>query len=132
MLIGDLKTCWLLVRRFIQKLEYCKHRVKVATRFNQKSIVNIEHQYNTLFYFRLHDFVSRHCIQHVVKELEKVKFIGSEKDACGCFIRTTHGLPCACQLAGIQIQGEHVLLESIHVFWNKLNIEEHKVTQEDR
>lgn len=53
------------------------------------------------------------------------------KDVCGCFIRTTHGLPCVCQLVGIQIQGEVVPLESIHVFWKKSYIQEHGVTQED-
>lgn len=75
----------------------------------QKSIVNIEHRYNTPFYTNLQGFVSRQCIQHIGKELEKVKFVGASKDACGCFIRTTHGLPCACQLVGFQIQDNHVL-----------------------
>lgn len=50
---------------------------------------------------------------------------------CGCFIRTTHGLPCACQLAGFQIQGNHVPLDPIHVFFKKLHIEEHDVNHED-
>lgn len=40
-------------------------------------------------------------------------------------------LPCVCQLAGIQIQCDLVLLESIDVLWKKLNIEENEVTQED-
>ncbi|CAL5215333.1 unnamed protein product [Lathyrus oleraceus] len=74
----------------------------------QKSISNIEYRYDTPFYTNLHGFVSRQCIHHIWIELEKVKFIGTSKDACGCFIRITHGLPCACQLAGFQIQGKHV------------------------
>lgn len=76
----------------------------------------------------MHDFVSRQCMQHVKKELERIKFVGCDKDACGCFIRTTHGLPCACELACLRIQGESILLESIRVFWKKLYIEEHEVT----
>lgn len=69
----------------------------------QKSIVNIEHQYNTLFYTKFHGFVPRQCIQHIRKEIERIKFIGASQDACGFFIRTIHGLLCACQLSGFQI-----------------------------
>lgn len=35
----------------------------------QKSIVNIEHRYNTPFYTNLQRFVSRQCVQHNQKEL---------------------------------------------------------------
>ena len=79
----------------------------------------------------MHGFVSRHCIQHIGKELERVKFIGTNKDICGCFIRSTHGLPCVCQLAGFQIQGLLIPLEPIHVFWKKLHIQEHTDGPED-
>lgn len=67
----------------------------------------------------------------VYKTLEMVKFVGSNKTACGCIIRTRHELPCACELAGLQIQGDHIPLESIHVFRKKLYIKEHEVTNED-
>lgn len=56
--------------------------------------------------------------------------VGVDKVASGCFIRATHGLPCACELASLKIQGYLVALESIHVFWKKLHIEEHKVIEE--
>lgn len=52
----------------------------------QKSVVNIEYLYNTPFYTNLHYFVSRLCIQHIEKELGRVKFVGASKDAYGCFI----------------------------------------------
>lgn len=58
-------------------------------------------------------------------------FVGSNKVVCGCFIRTMHGLPCMCELTSLQIQGYVVPLESIHVFWKKLQIEEHEVTIEE-
>lgn len=48
--------------------------------------------------------------------MKRVKFVGSDKDVCGCFIRITHGLCCACEPACFQIQGEFVPLESIYVF----------------
>lgn len=97
----------------------------------QKQIFNIENQYNTSFYSRLHNFVLRQCIQHIGKELERIKLVGCKKETCGYFIRITHGLTCACELVGYQIQREDILLESIHVFWKKLFIEEHEVTKEE-
>lgn len=36
----------------------------------QKCIANIENRYNTPFYTNLHDFVPRHYIHHIGKELE--------------------------------------------------------------
>lgn len=65
----------------------------------------------------------------VYNTLERIQSVGYEKSACGCFIRITHGLSCACEFAGYQIQGEPIPLELIHVFWKKLFIEEHRVTE---
>lgn len=82
----------------------------------QKSVLNIKHWKNTSLYSIMNDFVSRHCMQHVVTELEIVKRVGADKVACGYFIRTTHGLPCAHELANIKIQGYLIPLKSIHLF----------------
>ncbi|XP_058763165.1 protein FAR1-RELATED SEQUENCE 5-like [Vicia villosa] len=76
-------------------------------------------------------FVSRQYIQLVGKELEKFKFAGASKERCGCYIRTTHGLPCACQLGGYQILGIPIPLETIHVFWMKLQILEYEVSPDE-
>lgn len=109
--MGDLCRSWDVVNTML-KLQLGSIRVSF-----QKIVCNIEHRYNTPFYSRLHDFVSRYCIQHISKELERIKFVGHDKTTRGCFIKTTHGLPCACEFAGYQIQGEHIPLDSIHVFW---------------
>ncbi|XP_073220740.1 uncharacterized protein [Cicer arietinum] len=55
--------------------------------------------------------------------LQRVKIVGTDKTICGCSIRTTHGLPCACELAKLQIFGNVIPLDSIHVFWRKLSLE---------
>lgn len=81
----------------------------------QKSISSIEHQYNTLLYSRLHRFISRQCIQHIGKELERVKFVGSDKAAC-------------VNLQVLKYKVEPIPRELTHVFWKKLYIEEHEVT----
>lgn len=38
---------------------------------------------------------------------------------------------CVCEITGYQIQGELIPLDLIHVFWKKLFIKEHKVTEEE-
>nr|XP_027187201.1 uncharacterized protein LOC113785056 [Cicer arietinum] len=55
-------------------------------------------------------------------QLERVKIVGTNKTECGCSIRTTHGLPCACELAKLQINGNAIPLDSIHDFWKQLSI----------
>ncbi|XP_050877072.1 uncharacterized protein LOC127080822 [Lathyrus oleraceus] len=122
---GDLYRSWDVVNTML-KLQLGSIRVSF-----QKSIDNIEHRYNTPFYTNLHGFVSRKFIHHIRKKLQRVKYIGTSKYACGCFIRIRYGLPCACQLVGFQIQGKLVPLDPIHVFWKKLHIEEHGVNHED-
>lgn len=78
----------------------------------------------------LHDFVSIQCIQHIANGLKRVKRVGADKVTCLCFIRTTHGLPCACELSNLQTQGYHIPLEIIHVFWRILYFEEYEVIEE--
>lgn len=122
---GDLCRSWDVVNTMLE-LQLGSIRVSIP-----KSVCDIEHRCNTQFYSRLHSFILRQCIQHIGKELEMIKFVGCDKTTCGCFIKTTHGLPCVCELAGYQIQRELIPLDSIHVFWGKIFIEEHEVTQED-
>ncbi|KAK9681944.1 hypothetical protein RND81_10G038700 [Saponaria officinalis] len=41
-------------------------------------------------------------------------------EGCGHAMRTTHGLPCACELYGLSTRGRRVHLDSIDVFWRTL------------
>ena len=38
---------------------------------------------------------------------------------CGCVMRTTHDLPCACQLFKYVVSS--IPLKTIHIFWRKLS-----------
>lgn len=40
-------------------------------------------------------------------------------------------LPFECEPTNIQIQGDHVPLESIHVLYSKLHVEEHEAIEEE-
>jgi len=57
------------------------------------------HSYNIPLYKGLLGLVSKYALVHIAKELNKVKFVGFDKKKCGCVLRYTHGLPCACEHA---------------------------------
>lgn len=60
-----------------------------------------------------------------------MKIVGADKVACGWPIRTTHGFPCACELENLQLQGDPIPLESIHVFRRKLHIKVDEAIEEE-
>ncbi|XP_050217678.1 uncharacterized protein LOC126668531 [Mercurialis annua] len=43
-------------------------------------------------------------------------------DRCGCVVRSTHQIPCACELRAVVDSGNPISLDSIHPFWTKLVI----------
>ncbi|XP_074313953.1 uncharacterized protein LOC141649155 [Silene latifolia] len=65
--------------------------------------------------------VSTKAIELMVKELTRGLGLGiGVDDRCRHVLRTTHGLPCACNLASLHKRGRRVHLEDIHVFWKTL------------
>ncbi|GAU43672.1 hypothetical protein TSUD_302350 [Trifolium subterraneum] len=49
--------------------------------------------------------------------------VGTNKNLCGCALRSTHELPCACELSGYTLSGVPIPLDSIHGHWKKLTME---------
>ncbi|XP_055960640.1 uncharacterized protein LOC130015114 [Mercurialis annua] len=53
--------------------------------------------------------VSHYCLDLISKELKRMRELSTEVyDCCGCVLRSTHQIPCACN---------PISLESIHPFW---------------
>ncbi|XP_073225484.1 uncharacterized protein [Cicer arietinum] len=115
--LGDLCKSWDAVNMML------KNQICIIQSSFQKTIKDVEHGYNSSFFQSLHHCVSRKCFKKIDKQLQRVKIVGTDKTICGCSIRTTHGLPCACELAKLQISGNVIPLDSIHVFWRKLSLE---------
>ncbi|XP_027189060.2 uncharacterized protein [Cicer arietinum] len=113
---GDLCKSWDAVNMML------KNQICIIQSSFQKTIKDVEHGYNSQFFQNLHHCVSRKCMKLIDKQLERVKIVGTNKTECGCSIRTTHGLPCACELAKLQIYGNVIPLDSIHDFWKQLSI----------
>jgi len=55
----------------------------------------------------------------LLQKLERVQKIGFDTSRCGCILRQTYGLPCACELALYDL--EMIPLQEIHVMWTRLS-----------
>ncbi|KAK9681868.1 hypothetical protein RND81_10G033300 [Saponaria officinalis] len=65
--------------------------------------------------------VSTKALEIMEGELKRGIVLGVGLElGCGCVLRTTHGLPCACTLVDLNNNGSRVHLSDIHSFWRTL------------
>ncbi|KAK9714732.1 hypothetical protein RND81_06G115600 [Saponaria officinalis] len=70
--------------------------------------------------------VSTYALGLMGLEFDRGTELGYRLDeGCGPAVRTTHGLPCACDLHRLSTRGRRVHLNSIDAFWRTLVYEEH-------
>ncbi|XP_068475173.1 uncharacterized protein [Phaseolus vulgaris] len=70
-------------------------------------------------YKMLVGFVSKHALILIAEEFDQVNDVGFDSECCGCVLRRTHGLPCACQLARYAMGV--IPLNEVHVMWTRLS-----------
>ncbi|KAH1265843.1 hypothetical protein GmHk_01G001468 [Glycine max] len=69
-------------------------------------------------YKRLLGMVSRDALNQIASEVDCLRYLGNNPSSCGCVMRSTHGLPCACELS--RYTAGSIPLESVHIFWRRL------------
>jgi len=79
----------------------------------EKGLNVVGHLFNVTTYKKLLGFVSKYVLQHIAEEMDRVKWVGFDKDRCGCILRSTHGLPCACELTSFWVGS--IPLKVVHV-----------------
>jgi len=89
----------------------------------QKSIYEVEHAHTSPFYEKLRGFVSRAALTRIAVEFERVRYMEIDESTCSCKLRTTYGLPCACELGRYKISGMPIPLDSILIQWKTLSME---------
>ena len=112
--MGDLCSCWDNMNNFI-----ILQHTEIKASF-QKSLIMVEHRFNKHFFAKLRGLVSRTALIHIANEFERVKIVGIDSSLCGCTIRSTHGLPCACELARYSTRCSCIPLHAIHSHWKRL------------
>ncbi|XP_020255315.1 uncharacterized protein LOC109832304 [Asparagus officinalis] len=55
--------------------------------------------------------------------MQVLQEMGQDPTTCGCYLRRTHGLPCAHELQYYIINGYSIPLDQIHDYWKKLDIQ---------
>ncbi|KAH1241766.1 hypothetical protein GmHk_07G019265 [Glycine max] len=59
----------------------------------------VGHVFKKTLYKRFLGMVSRYILNHIAAEFERVHYASKNLSSYGCFMRTTHGLPCAYKLS---------------------------------
>ncbi|KAK2366952.1 PKS-NRPS hybrid synthetase [Trifolium repens] len=80
----------------------------------QKSFYYTEHLHSGPFFSNLRSFVSREAMTLISEEFAKVGIVGTDKNICGCTLRSTCGLPCACELGRYTLSSVPIPLDSVH------------------
>ncbi|KAL5180368.1 hypothetical protein HKD37_01G001517 [Glycine soja] len=85
----------------------------------ETSTHGVGHVFKVTLYKKLLDMVSKYALNEIVAEYECVPYAGKNPSCCGCVMRTTHGLPCACELSKYVVGS--IPLETILIFWRRFN-----------
>ena len=71
--------------------------------------------------------ILRYALNQIDAEFEQVSYAGINSSHCGCIMRTTHGLPCACKLARYVFGS--IPLDKIHMFWRRLSFSDQGLSE---
>ncbi|CAJ2648356.1 unnamed protein product [Trifolium pratense] len=84
-----------------------------------------EHRYDDdpLYAFLFYK-ISRKAMDHIYDEANRVEECGMDSKKCGCVMRRTYGLPCACLIAKKIKNNKPIRLDEIHPQWKKLCFED--------
>ncbi|KAL5161406.1 hypothetical protein HKD37_07G018686 [Glycine soja] len=119
--LGDLCSVWEAMNNMIML-----QHTEIKASFEASTHV-VGHVFKVTIYKRLLGMVSRYALNHIVVEFEHVHYADKNPSHCGCFIRTTHGLPCACELSKYVVGT--IPLETIHMFWRRLNFSDQGLSE---
>ena len=106
--LGDLCSVWDAMNNMIT-LQYTEIKASFET-----STHVVRHVFKVTLYKRLLGIVSRYVLNHIAAEFERIHYAAKNPSSCGCVMRTTHGLPYACELSKYVIGS--IPLDSINMF----------------
>ncbi|KAL5130734.1 hypothetical protein HKD37_12G033746 [Glycine soja] len=57
-------------------------------------------------------------MRRIASEVDHLRYLGNNPSSYGCVMKSTHGLPCACELS--RHTAGSIPVESVHIFWRRL------------
>ncbi|KAI5427084.1 hypothetical protein KIW84_032494 [Lathyrus oleraceus] len=115
--IGDMVKCWEAMNNNL-RLQLGNIRASF-----QKCFYEVEHAHISPFYGNLRGSVSRAALRRIAEELLRVGYVGTNRQICGCTLRLSYVLPCACELGRYAPGGIPIPIDVIHFHWRKLTME---------
>ncbi|MFQ6639293.1 hypothetical protein Gotur_016571, partial [Gossypium turneri] len=89
----------------------------------EKSRIVLKHRHSLPCFRLLQGFVALEALDILEGELQRSSRHQLDSSNCGCKLRHSCGLPCACMLSVyLNLGGKCIQLDSIDVFWRKLNL----------
>ncbi|KAL5123967.1 Protein FAR1-RELATED SEQUENCE 6 [Glycine soja] len=110
--VGDLCSVWDAMNNMITL-----QHVEIKASFETSTHV-VGHVYKKTLYKRLLRMVSRDALNQITSEVDRLRYLSNNPSSCGCVMRSTHGLPCACELS--RYTAGSIPVESVHIFWRRL------------
>lgn len=93
-----------------------------------KSLSVAEHRHaGSILYEQLVCKISRKALKLIYKEAADVEEVGMESENCGCVLRSTFGLPCACFIGKKMNDNLPITLDEVDDLWKKLVFDEGEV-----
>ncbi|XP_028201811.1 uncharacterized protein LOC114385990 [Glycine soja] len=111
--VGDLCSIWDAMNNMMT-LQHTEIRASFET-----STHVIGHVFKKTLYKRLLGMVSRYALNEILVEFERVRHFKDNLSSCGCVLRTTLGLPCACELQ--RYDGGSIPLDAVYMYWRRLS-----------
>ncbi|KAL5730924.1 [histone H3]-lysine(4) N-trimethyltransferase [Ranunculus cassubicifolius] len=87
----------------------------------ERSLNSMKHDYRILTLKELKGCISREALDLILAERKLVSSKDLDTCSCTCVVRSTHGLPCAHDIAIYDHESCPIPLSSIHPFWKKLS-----------
>ncbi|KAH1214178.1 hypothetical protein GmHk_14G041962 [Glycine max] len=111
--LGDICSVWEAMNNMM-----ALQHTQIKASFETSTHV-VGHMFKVILYKKLLGMVSRYTLNEIVAEYERVPYAGKNPSRCGYVMRSTHGLPCACELYKYVVS--FIPLETIHIFWWRLS-----------
>ncbi|KAH1197659.1 hypothetical protein GmHk_18G051392 [Glycine max] len=105
--VGDLCSVWDAMNNMMT-LQHTAIRASFET-----STHVVGHVFKKTLYKRLLGMVSRYALNEILVEFERVRHFKDNLSSYGCVLRTTPGLPCACELQ--RYDGGSIPLDAVHM-----------------
>nr|KAJ0224896.1 hypothetical protein LSAT_V11C100044820 [Lactuca sativa] len=109
--------------KFVQRMNQVVQSQLTSIKESFENSLTVRYNHHNLLCFQLlRGHVSNEALDIILGEIQRLGDLMLDSSNCGCKLRNSCGLPCACMISFYSISGENIPLNSIYIFWRKLDI----------